>query len=293
MLVALPGDAMTLPAVLTLNASKLPTESESVSPKSTLDMMRMADPALRTGRNLAHSRRLEGLALQQDVRAQDASAIAWERIEQFVGYGRPDAPVIFLGMEEGADNARLVPDLLGRSLTGPYGEISREGPTQRTWSRMCELMLRREGVARPTGEERLAYQRARLGKLNGDTLVAELMPYPCQDAVGWPEIYRSRFATRSEYLATMGPRRQAMLREILSSSPRELIVCYGKTHWPYYRAIFGVEPQSTGRPFEICKWGSARVVLAPHFVSRAFNSNAQMEAFAAEVLAEPSKKRAV
>ncbi|MDU0343026.1 hypothetical protein [Bosea rubneri] len=219
----------------------------------------------------------------QDITGPDERAIAWDRIEQFIGYGRADAPVVFLGMEEGADNAKLLPDLLGRSFSGQYGEISRKGATQRTWSKMCHLMLRREGVECPTPAQRLAYQRERLGKHSGDTLVAELMPYPCQNATGWPKIYEPRFRTRREYLERMAPRRQAMLRDLFEAHPRELIVCYGKAHWGYYRGIFGAAPQS-GQPIEIFDWRSTRVVMAPHFVSRSFNSAGQLDAFAATVL---------
>lgn len=219
----------------------------------------------------------------QDIAGLDERAIAWDRIEQFIGYGRADAPVVFLGMEEGADNTRLIPDLLGRSISEQYGEISGQGATQRTWSRMCHLMLKREGVLHPTKAQRLSYQRERLGKHSGDTLVAELMPYPCQNATVWPEIYKQRFRTRPEYLEKMAPGRQAMLRDLFEAHPRELIVCYGKAHWSHYREIFSAAPQP-GQPIEIFDWGSTRVVLAPHFVSRSFNSAEQLDAFAAAVL---------
>lgn len=219
----------------------------------------------------------------QDIAGLDERAIAWDQIEQFIGYGRAEAPVVFLGMEEGADNARLIPDLLGRSISEQYGEISGQGATQRTWSKMCHLMLRREGVSHPTKAQRLAYQRERLGKRSGDTLVAELMPYPCRNATGWPKIYEPRFKTRREYLERMAPRRQAMLRDLFEAHPRELIVCYGKTYWNYYRGIFGATPQP-GQSIEIFDWRSTRVVMAPHFVSRLFNSAEQLDAFAATVL---------
>jgi hypothetical protein len=212
--------------------------------------------------------------------------IDWDRIERFIGYGFAEAPVVFLGMEEGGDNDRLPEDLIGRSLSDQFEEIGHRKTTQRTWRVMCDLMLRREGVKNPTGQERLAYQQDRLGKRGGDTLVAELMPYPSRRASDWPKIYEQRFATRPDYLSSLAPKRRDMLRDLLRSTPRELIICYGKAHWDHYRAIFD-HPSIPGPAshIEIGEWESARVVLAPHFCSRAFNSEAQLASFAQVALA--------
>jgi hypothetical protein len=217
---------------------------------------------------------------------EDRALIDWDRIERFIGYGPADAPVIFLGMEEGGDNDQLLPDLMGRSHSDQFEEIGHRKTTQRTWRVMCDLMLRREGVKTPTVQKRLAYQQDRLGKRSGDTLVAELMPYPSRSADDWPKIYEQRFATRRHYLRGLAPKRCNLLRDLLRSTPRELIVCYGKAHWDHYRAIFD-HPSNPGPAshIEIGEWESARVVLAPHFCSRAFNSEAQLASFAQVALA--------
>lgn len=211
--------------------------------------------------------------------------INWDRLESFIGYGRADAPIVFLGMEEGGDNDRLHDDLIGRSRSDQFAEIAHQRTTQRTWRVMCDLMLRRSGVEAPTAAQRLAYQQDRLGKREGETLVAELMPYPSRRASDWPKIYEQRFTTRPRYLSDLAPKRRDLLRDLLRSSPRELIVCYGKAHWRHYRAIFDLQPKLGPSPqIEIGNWGSARVALAPHFCSRAFNSEAQLADFANAVL---------
>jgi len=212
--------------------------------------------------------------------ATSNSPIRWDHIESFVGYGREDAPVVFLGMEEGGDNERLLEDLIGRSHAERFGEIKHQNTTQRTWRLMCDLMLRRDGVASPTAQERLAYQQNRLGKRDGETLVAELMPYPSRRANDWPEIYSQRFADRKSYLEGLAPKRIQLLRDILRTPQRELIVCYGKGHWSHYRSIFGLTPEfDSSNKFELITWGSTRVVLTPHFATRAFNSDAQLADF--------------
>ncbi len=119
--------------------------------------------------------------------------IDWDRIESFIGFGRRDAPVVFIGMEEG------------------------------------------------------------------------------------------RFRTRAEYTATMLPERTRRLRAVISESPRELVVCYGKVNWPEYQALFDEFAWRDDGDFRVGQ-GVVRVVLTPHFSGRAFNTDAQLERLAAVAL---------
>lgn len=219
--------------------------------------------------------------MRSDVMSQDEAPILWSRIEQFIGYGRADAPVVFLGMEEGGNNDRLYEDLIGRSRLAQFSEIKHQPTTQRTWRPMCDLMLRRGGIVNPTKQERLIYQQEQLGKRDGKTLVAELMPYPSRRASDWPEIYAQRFPNRKSYLEGLAPKRSKLLRDLFRAAPRELIVCYGKEHWNHYRSIFDLpaKPGSLAQ-VEVCEWGSTRIVFAPHFSGRAFNSETQLADFA-------------
>jgi hypothetical protein len=108
-----------------------------------------------------------------------ASVIDWDRIEGFIGYGARNAPVVFIGMEEGADpNEDLRSGLARRSLFGPIVELTPQVRTRRTWRTMCDLMLRREGNSAPALADRRSYQCERLGRATGETLLTELMPYP-------------------------------------------------------------------------------------------------------------------
>jgi len=50
--------------------------------------------------------------------------IDWNRIENFVGFGSPSAPYLFLGMKEGLlSEASLDADLLARSAYEPYMDL--------------------------------------------------------------------------------------------------------------------------------------------------------------------------
>lgn len=207
---------------------------------------------------------------------------AWDRIEGFIGYGRADAPVVFIGMEEGrAADSNLDEDLRGRAQSPTITSLGCHERTQRTWRPMCDLMLRRSGIASPTAQQRLGYQQAKLGRPEGETLLTELMPYPSTRIADWPyaaEPYRR--GTRPEYMARCLPARIALLRGVLASAERELVVCYGKGHWGHFARLFGCDLVANGA-FRIGRIGRTTVALVPHFCSRPFNSYGQMAALAA------------
>jgi hypothetical protein len=98
----------------------------------------------------------------------EASVIAWTRIEGFIGFGRGDAPVVFIGMEEGLKNAAALDEDLAirssymsnvmdlkeahRGIAGTerYFDPDR-APRQPTWRVMADLMLRRVGCPAQPG----------------------------------------------------------------------------------------------------------------------------------------------
>ncbi len=219
--------------------------------------------------------------------------IDWKRIEQFVGYGRIDAPVIFIGMEEGLSrDDSLDEDLRIRSRfdrvmdlkeahTGIAGAERLFDPArtkcQRTWRPMCDLMLRREGTT-STCETRNQYQATNLGRKNGDTLLCELLPYPSRNASAWT--YSERFDTREAYRRAMLPRRTRLLRGVISEAKRSLIVCYGKSDWRQFEALFEGPRMNERGPFRVGSSNGTRILFAPHFSARAFNTDEQLKTFA-------------
>lgn len=220
--------------------------------------------------------------------------VDWDRIENFVGYGRLDAPVVFIGMEEGGYGAnqpeKLLADLNRRSS---FREIEayagHSGAIQRTWRVACSLMLHRQGNTQPSVAELVAYQDTKFARPDGEVLLTELMPYPNNRLSSWPAIYAER-ETRAGYYQRLLPARTKLIRDVLAASKRELIVAYGKGHWPAYASIFGVEIKSgVGGAFRSFDWNGARVVFCPHFVSRSFNSNASVAQFAKYALGDGAR----
>jgi hypothetical protein len=237
--------------------------------------------------------------------------IDWKRIEEFVGYGNIEAPVVFIGVEEGlARPEALRQDLLWRSSFKRIMDVKRaheglaDGPSlfsekarsQPTWRVMADLMLRYDGHRfsdpKKRRDERARYRKIALGHGSGDALLLELLPYPCKKRGEW--LYGDRFPTKEDYVAAILPKRLALLSDVLATHPRTAIICYGRSEWPTFKRLF---PANTkwrmieGRydTVESATWRRAKITLTYHF-SRYFNTDAQLDELSAVTL--PRRRKA-
>lgn len=244
----------------------------------------------------------EYLGFQETVNMPDAAG--WSRIENFVGYGRRDAPVVFIGLEEGLSQPETLQEQLAiRAGFAPVMDLKAAHASipgtarffdpvrpkcQRTWRPMCDLLLRREDPEHlaPTAQLRGHYQATRLGRTHGETLLTELLPYPHVRADHW--VYGDRYATRQDYEAALLGERLQLLSTELAAAKRELIVCYGASRWPAFKQLMqltfglGAGDWSTelGGAVQVAESGGTRIVLTHHFSGRQFNSEAQLADFA-------------
>lgn len=233
-------------------------------------------------------------------------SINWPRIEEFVGFGRRDAPVVFVGMEEGLKDAgALLEDLTIRSTcenavidlmeahrgiagTERYFDPNR-APRQPTWRVMADLMLRRGGCAEPSGADRRRYRALRLGRTDGETLLTELLPYPHPKSSDWLYARFGRYATREMYEKAILPKRMQLLRAVLAEAKRDLVVCYGKGHWPRYQDLFDDVTWTDVGPHRLGDDGKTRIVLTTHFSSYGFNTDVQLAELARVALGGPQQ----
>jgi len=233
--------------------------------------------------------------------AAQPSMINWPKIEQFIGYGRLDAPAVFIGMEEGlADEADLQSDLQLRSTFDPVMDLEKahegivngaslfsDSPRrQPTWRVMADLMLHFEGRTFSSAEERASarrtYRAKRLGRTDGGALLAELLPYPHRNIGSW--LYPERFHDRETYVAKILPQRISLLDSVLVGSPRKAIICYGRGDWPKYKQLFAGVKWSTKDRFECASWMNAKITLTDHFVTQYFNTDNQLDELTAVAL---------
>jgi hypothetical protein len=228
--------------------------------------------------------------------------IDWPRIEQFVGYGRLAAPIVFVGLEEGlANEAAVHDDLLRRSQFESIVDVKEahkgiadgeslftDSPRrQPTWRVMADVMLHFEGRRFSSDEvrasERKAYRAKRLGRKDGNSLLTELLPYPHRNTGSW--LYGEKFSGREAYVDAILPQRIKLLDDVLLEHPRKAVICYGRSEWPNFKRLFQDVPawRTQGR-FECADWHGAKVTLTDHFVTKYFNTDSELDELSAVVL---------
>ncbi len=218
-----------------------------------------------------------------------------DQLINFIGYGRRDAPIVFIGQEE---RAHTGDDLSGRRAwtevmdlaraTGGDSHERRSGriKPQMTWRPMCYLMLARETQQSPTFDQCNRYQAERLGLATEHALLTELFPIPQEDGSGWGGPYAATWPTRRAYEAEVWPTRRELLSNLLAEAKRDLVVCYTKGHWHRFKELF---PGATWSCVDVdADIHAARVghtkILLTHAFSRKFRSGKRLARLAEAAL---------
>jgi hypothetical protein len=207
---------------------------------------------------------------------------------EFLGFGNPRAPIVFIGMEEGLtetphypllaqlkDRARLsaVADLRDSSVHPDKYLVGPRPPIQRTWGILIRVLLALNGKPDPNTDDVRFYQRDELGSLIGQSLLLELLPLPARSVEFWApyDRYFPEFPTRDEYRRTMMQRRVDYIAKHLSYGPT-LVLAYGVGYWNEYKSLFPlVESWTREGVFAYGRYGATAVVLTPHPVARQMN----------------------
>ncbi|MEO8381610.1 MAG: hypothetical protein ABI779_18255 [Acidobacteriota bacterium] len=226
--------------------------------------------------------------------------------ETFFGYGSWTAPYWFVGMEEGGvasieefENRVHVWDDDGRpalvDLVEFHTKIGVEEwfkdapPLQRTWRSLIRAVQAATG--RDTSPESLReYQAHRLGRINGETALLELLPLPNPTTKHW--IYESlgidAFSTRKKYVkALRSSRADQLIARIRGEKPRAVVFYGNAAFWRPKLGLQRVAPQiDTGR------WGPTLVIATRHPAARGGASNQHWDAIASTIQSwssQPSK----
>jgi len=169
--------------------------------------------------------------------------------KQFFGYGRWDAPVWFVGLEEaGAGTQEELQtrlrawDQCGRReledapsfypACGQHQWHGQNATLQHTWRRLIRVLLlaRGEPVAADT---LLDFQKHALGASFGQVCLTELFPLPAPNHLQWPyechEDLPAWMRNREQFMQTILPGRASMLREkIALHHPRAVVFYFWK-----------------------------------------------------------------
>ena len=202
---------------------------------------------------------------------------------EFIGYGNLKAPVWFLGMEEGGGGEERIRVQSGfEPIEDLYdAHVNKMGITryhcgnrvlQSTWKGMCHIMLSLAGVP-PDKPARRAYQAMHLGRHDGDSFVAELLPVAKSTLKDWPyQELIPRFRDRQHYYDEVLPTRLLKFATLVHTYSPQLIVAYGRSYWHYYQSILGPTDFHNSGRFSYGVNGQTTMVLTDHFTARTMNN---------------------
>jgi len=225
------------------------------------------------------------------------SDLIQRRIEMFWGYGSLDAPVWFVGMEEGfritsdvvADRRMLERQFLLPTVNGMFDasrpidrdvcDLTNLSPflpnakMQRTWKFPITLYISlRDGKA-PNEDEILDFQRFVLGDgKRNEVATIELMPLPSPDISSWPYGDISRFETRESYLRTCKKQRVQGLRDLVQKYSPKLVIFYSVGYLRDWVAVVGKMPDEITHQmyFTRTEKTSFCIIPQPQYLPRAY-----------------------
>lgn len=183
-----------------------------------------------------------------------------EFVHNFYGYGTYSGQFWFIGMEEGGGDSfsevtrrletwasrgkREIDDVAEYLTASGIMHLHNDRPKlQSTWNGLIRILLSSDGRT-PTTEQVREYQRTSLGRLTGNTYLAELFPLPSPSLGGWLYAEHSTLpylASRTVYRQTCLTFRSAHFRKRICQHQPAVVVFYGLSYRKYWRAIAGVD----------------------------------------------------
>lgn len=182
-----------------------------------------------------------------------------------IGYGRLHAPYWFIGMEESCDDAGLEIEarMAGGAIEDVFDAHQRLAPLfdplfvppvrlQPTWRPLIATLLTATGHAYTPAAAR-AYQANRLGRSDGETVLAEMLPLPAPGVAHWPyaevAAHIPQLATRGNYADACMPARVRWIASLVRKARPRFVVAYGWSYRAYFRRLF--PEQANWAPFVV------------------------------------------
>lgn len=208
-------------------------------------------------------------------------------IGKFYGYGSYQAPIWFIGMEEGGAGKRKkvgkrlsawkergckeVEDLaeFHRAFGVKKFWRKRNPPTQRTWNKLIRLLLSgRSESGKVTLKEVKAYQRDHLGRIGSETCLLELLPLPSPKTNKWKYKKWSNIPElkdRSSYRKWLTPERIKHIRKRIKKHQPRIVVFYGLSYVSHWKEIAAVEfHKDESHNLHIATTANTTFVITPH-----------------------------
>jgi hypothetical protein len=195
-----------------------------------------------------------------------------EYIQTFLGFGQSRASLWFIGLEQGGgsdlpelrrrlrawhrlDRAPLIDLEQYHALIAEPRWFGEHAKIQPTWGKLVRVTLARQGLVGVNRDQVRHYQAEQLGRAEGDTVIADLMPLPCPRVGQWPWTSLSHelreLRSRAAYLRAFRGKRVEALRAAVERFRPEVVVFLGESQdalraWSEI-AGFGFRATSQGR----------------------------------------------
>jgi hypothetical protein len=202
-------------------------------------------------------------------------------IVKFLGYGRPSAPVWFIGFEEGLGGMNLeeaLENLKARAgfektmdlyeahrllkKGGEFIDFKKKLPSTPVWQLMAKIMRAHDGHKdwkdiKPAKE----YIQSRLGRCDGDTFLTELSPVPAGKATD--KTWKALLSERDPDLDSKIKQRKEKLKKTLKENCPSLVICYGQRRADDFAELLEIEWHAASP--KVCKSGNGKHLLLPFF----------------------------
>ena len=158
------------------------------------------------------------------------------RVHSFLGYGNPEAHLVFMGLEEGGSEEEYpndsergeFEDLAEYVESGGYSLANIQTPVWRLTSALALVLL--EPERRVLRETVRHYRLNHLGRMNGETLLVELRAFRRPDLSG--KYSPNQFSSREWAISAQAHNeRLARLKRHFERVRPNYVVCYGKAEF--------------------------------------------------------------
>jgi hypothetical protein len=194
--------------------------------------------------------------LQLDLSGEES-----DRIINFLGFGRPSAPVWFIGLEEGlgkADSKEAVDNLKARTSFRPvmdlceahkglqekggFIDIESKAAFTQVWIWMAKIVRAHNGCKDwSDAASAREYVQLKLGRNGGETFLTELSPIPSANAKD--KKWMDWFLKKDSELTSKIEQRREELKKLLNDNNPPLVVCYGSKSADEFADLLDLEWQ--------------------------------------------------
>ena len=198
-----------------------------------------------------------------------------EHLLAFIGYGRLDADIWFLGFEESGGKVEelitrinfdeIMDSVAAQTMLGRSSQIFGSENLQGAWKGISEVMLKLEGK-KPSAVDIEHYYADSLGRNDGGTLLVDFMPIPVPANDGW--VYEElipQYESRQAYYSEVKPMRMELMSSLIKQNLPKIIIGYGQANWTDYQELFSDYKLAPNGPFMLGWDANTVVVLCDHF----------------------------